>query len=769
MRFLLAFVFSFISLFAIAQAPPMSLGGPQGINVTKSLVTGWLSIPNYVDTPVSNPGPLPWPGRGYVIQTIKNYRDATVEEFIQYMELGGFTQIDSVTWQDGGGAIYKFPEDLDSSKILDYVVAGDTSVWHYTGRQWKRVGGNAEFYFNNLIDGGFVSQDTPRTLRRFTISASEYYIRGVKYKYDTSTKVILAPKAVDSTGRIDVITLTPVGVKVSTGIPKRTPYKPRVGGDEIELTTIYFRPFDSIPNNIGSGENGIANIYRVPGKDSIFYTIDTLVFSIKDSIGISKNDTAAMLAPYATTAINGLSKTGTAIRLGGTLNQNTSIATSTNNLSFVNSTNDTTMRIQSTGNVLIGTTANGLPHRLHVIGDTKINNLEIRSGSNSSFTGQGIRIDGTDSEFALQGSGLPFTMFSFNQYGSTAAPISASSKSNVAINAGFSRPAGTTRSDTLAGNVLNIRPTYNISYDSGRSIVRGIYYNPTLTNINRTSHVAYENTTGTNVLNSVSGSTRIGYSLADTTYKLDVNGRVRLKDTLTLSTTPVTADTSANDLLVINSFNGQVRRFTGAWPTSYTASNGITLSGNNFKLGGTLTEFTTVNTTGTTLILGNPFGELIRIGSGNVLLRKLKGAGGVQDIELTSDSIYLRKIDGQEQTSYIDSRTTDTAKFKILTTNTTTGSLAVYTGAWPNNGLSGTATLDFGNTSAQNSADLTVTVTGAADGDVVSLGVPNGSVNANTCFTAWVSATNTVTVRFNNYSSGAVDPASGTFKIKVLK
>ena len=83
--------------------------------------------------------------------------------------------------------------------------------------------------------------------------------------------------------------------------------------------------------------------------------------------------------------------------------------------------------------------------------------------------------------------------------------------------------------------------------------------------------------------------------------------------------------------------------------------------------------------------------------------------------------------------------------------------------------LTATATLDFGSTTAQNSADLTVTVTGAAVGDVVALGVPNGSVNAKTCFTAWVSATNTVTVRFNNYSSASVNPASGTFKVSVLK
>jgi hypothetical protein len=86
-----------------------------------------------------------------------------------------------------------------------------------------------------------------------------------------------------------------------------------------------------------------------------------------------------------------------------------------------------------------------------------------------------------------------------------------------------------------------------------------------------------------------------------------------------------------------------------------------------------------------------------------------------------------------------------------------------------NHGLTGSATLDFLSTNAQNSRDLTIAVTGAADGDVVSLGVPNASVNANTSYSAWVSAAGTVTVRFNNYSSGAVDPASGFFKVFVTK
>jgi hypothetical protein len=86
-----------------------------------------------------------------------------------------------------------------------------------------------------------------------------------------------------------------------------------------------------------------------------------------------------------------------------------------------------------------------------------------------------------------------------------------------------------------------------------------------------------------------------------------------------------------------------------------------------------------------------------------------------------------------------------------------------------NHGLTGSATLDFPSTLTLLSADLTITVTGAADGDVVSLGVPNAAVNANTSYSAWVSASNTVTVRFNNYSNGTVNPASGSFKVFVTK
>lgn len=84
-------------------------------------------------------------------------------------------------------------------------------------------------------------------------------------------------------------------------------------------------------------------------------------------------------------------------------------------------------------------------------------------------------------------------------------------------------------------------------------------------------------------------------------------------------------------------------------------------------------------------------------------------------------------------------------------------------------GLSGSAVIDFPSVAAGGSADFSFALAGAAVGDAVSLGMPNGSVVTMGVFMAWVSAADTVTVRFFNLGTVAADPASATFKVKVLK
>lgn len=109
----------------------------------------------------------------------------------------------------------------------------------------------------------------------------------------------------------------------------------------------------------------------------------------------------------------------------------------------------------------------------------------------------------------------------------------------------------------------------------------------------------------------------------------------------------------------------------------------------------------------------------------------------------------------------------------LLAANTTNHCLRYYDGtrfcSIPTT-LSATATLDFGSTVAGGSTDLTITVTGAAVGDVVAIGVPNASVPAGGTFFGWVSAADTVTIRYSDNSLVTVyDPASGIFKVIVFK
>jgi hypothetical protein len=99
----------------------------------------------------------------------------------------------------------------------------------------------------------------------------------------------------------------------------------------------------------------------------------------------------------------------------------------------------------------------------------------------------------------------------------------------------------------------------------------------------------------------------------------------------------------------------------------------------------------------------------------------------------------------------------------------TTKSRLEWTGETPAfaSTLTNTATLDFPSTAAGSVSDLTVTVTGAADGDIVQIGVPNAAVSATGSYFAWVSATNTVTIRLK--TEATEDPASASFKVWVIK
>lgn len=82
--------------------------------------------------------------------------------------------------------------------------------------------------------------------------------------------------------------------------------------------------------------------------------------------------------------------------------------------------------------------------------------------------------------------------------------------------------------------------------------------------------------------------------------------------------------------------------------------------------------------------------------------------------------------------------------------------------------LRASATLDFPSAAAGAGNNLTVTVNGAVVGDTVLIGLraaPTGGL----IFSGWVSAADTVTVRAQNPTAGAVDAASAVYDVVVLK
>jgi hypothetical protein len=82
--------------------------------------------------------------------------------------------------------------------------------------------------------------------------------------------------------------------------------------------------------------------------------------------------------------------------------------------------------------------------------------------------------------------------------------------------------------------------------------------------------------------------------------------------------------------------------------------------------------------------------------------------------------------------------------------------------------IDASATLDFPSIAAGGTAELAITVTGATVGDPVHLGPP-ATLNNGLLPWARVSATNTVTVRIHNATSGAINPTGATWKVRVSK
>lgn len=82
--------------------------------------------------------------------------------------------------------------------------------------------------------------------------------------------------------------------------------------------------------------------------------------------------------------------------------------------------------------------------------------------------------------------------------------------------------------------------------------------------------------------------------------------------------------------------------------------------------------------------------------------------------------------------------------------------------------LTASSSLDFGSISQSACAELTISLTGAGTTDSVAAGWPS-DFDAGLVGTMYVSATNVVTVRLCKITSGAVDPASKSYRATIVR
>jgi hypothetical protein len=194
------------------------------------------------------------------------------------------------------------------------------------------------------------------------------------------------------------------------------------------------------------------------------------------------------------------------------------------------------------------------------------------------------------------------------------------------INLTTNSSAGSFLSNSSTGNYNAINVSYTINR-TGAGIMRGFYYNPTITSLGGSVHNAIQTTSG-NVLfgsnffwDNTNGSLGIGNNsiYAPTTFNLDVNGGLLVKNTAgrTAQITLINADPSLggnNGFLVASvggTSGGSFVDFQGYYGTSIVGSTALRLN----RAGGAVIVNSTTNTgeqfqvTGTLRVNGQTSGS----------------------------------------------------------------------------------------------------------------------------------------------------------------
>ncbi|GAA4353967.1 hypothetical protein GCM10023185_15090 [Hymenobacter saemangeumensis] len=320
--------------------------------------------------------------------------------------------------------------------------------------------------------------------------------------------------------------------------------------------------------NVGIGTSAPTAVLDVNGTTRL-RGLTTAGIVTTDALGNLTSGTAASLD--ATTASNGLTEVGNDVRLGGALTQATTLAAGNNSFSITQGTPAGAPAVDQNNLTVVESGFNNGNHfQTFTAGVTgNLTQLELRLGFSSGFTPGftlNIRSGAGTGGAILYTANLNFTSVGSQQ--NYAYPIT-----GVALTAGQVYTIQILDTSTQTFWSFNNAD----SYPAGGSDVSA-----TQDRLFRTTMQA--GGTGT-VLTAVTG--QVGVNTAAPTATLHVGGAtstVRLEGLSGTGTRLVTADSQGN-----------LSSSTASTLDATTASNGLSLVGNDVRLGGTLTQATTIN------------------------------------------------------------------------------------------------------------------------------------------------------------------------------
>ena len=170
--------------------------------------------------------------------------------------------------------------------------------------------------------------------------------------------------------------------------------------------------------------------------------------------------------------------------------------------------------------------------------------------------------------------------------------------------------------------------------------------------------------------------------------------------------------------------------------------------------------------------------QAMRVGGGELSINRF---GAVTIKSRADKSITVTGPTNIVGATTITGATSITGATTVSTTLGVTGASTLTGGATIGSGgapilkvLSGTGAVDFTALAAGTCETFTITVTGAANGDTVALGIPAAAWATTEYATiqGWVSAANTVTVKrcnITNATTALSDPASVTIRATVMQ